>query len=449
MRQAVWQFLRIPPEIREEFWQNSLQKNRLSLLVICIMIFGMELYNMARVLFLSSSGLGTLNNRIYFGMYCSLLMAAALSLALQQLTRRASSGVQWAVQYVSVLFFLLWHICIMIFGMELYNMARVLFLSNSGLGTLNNRIYFGMYCSLLLAAALSLALQQLTRRASSGVQWAVQYVSVLFFFLWHICLNAYDLSRSPGGATITFLTAVLGLAVFIQMPARYSIPCYGGGWALFLLLTRTTLDSGDRINLTFTAIVAMAVSLTTARHAVITLSQRREIREINYHLQKLLELDPLTGLLNKTAFQARAEARLARGGEALTLFMLDLDGFKAVNDVYGHPCGDFVLQEAGLRLRSVLPPDTDIGRIGGDEFAALLPGARGAAELERTGGRLIREISAILWQERDVGAGCSVGICQAARPGASYAQLYREADQALYRAKRQGRGMCVLTRLPE
>lgn len=373
MRQAVWQFLRIPPEIREEFWQNSLQKNRLSLLVICIMIF----------------------------------------------------------------------------GMELYNMARVLFLSNSGLGTLNNRIYFGMYCSLLLAAALSLALQQLTRRASSGVQWAVQYVSVLFFFLWHICLNAYDLSRSPGGATITFLTAVLGLAVFIQMPARYSIPCYGGGWALFLLLTRTTLDSGDRINLTFTAIVALAVSLTTARHAVITLSQRREIREINDHLQKLLELDPLTGLLNKTAFQARAEARLARGGEALTLFMLDLDGFKAVNDVYGHPCGDFVLQEAGLRLRSVLPPDTDIGRIGGDEFAALLPGARGAAELERTGGRLIREISAIRWQERDVGAGCSVGICQAARPGASYAQLYREADQALYRAKRQGRGMCVLTRLPE
>lgn len=373
MRQAVWQFLRIPPEIREEFWQNSLQKNRLSLLVICIMIF----------------------------------------------------------------------------GMELYNMARVLFLSNSGLGTLNNRIYFGMYCSLLLAAALSLALQQLTRRASSGVQWAVQYVSVLFFFLWHICLNAYDLSRSPGGATITFLTAVLGLAVFIQMPARYSIPCYGGGWALFLLLTRATLDSGDRINLTFTAIVALAVSLTTARHAVITLSQRREIREINTHLQKLLELDPLTGLLNKTAFQARAEARLARGGEALTLFMLDLDGFKTVNDVYGHPCGDFVLQEAGLRLRSVLPPDTDIGRIGGDEFAALLPGARGAAELERTGGRLIREISAILWQERDVGAGCSVGICQAARPGASYAQLYREADQALYRAKRQGRGMCVLTRLPE
>ena len=92
MRQAVWQFLRIPPEIREEFWQNSLQKNRLSLLVICIMIFGMELYNMARVLFLSSSGLGTLNNRIYFGMYCSLLLAAALSLALLQLTRRASSG---------------------------------------------------------------------------------------------------------------------------------------------------------------------------------------------------------------------------------------------------------------------------------------------------------------------------------------------------------------------
>ena len=59
MRQALISFLRIPPEIRDAFWQNSLQKNRLSLLVICIMIFGMEPYNMARVLLWSSSGLGT------------------------------------------------------------------------------------------------------------------------------------------------------------------------------------------------------------------------------------------------------------------------------------------------------------------------------------------------------------------------------------------------------
>ena len=251
----------------------------------------------------------------------------------------------------------------MIFGMELYNMARVLFLSSSGLGTLNNRIYFGMYCSLLLAAALSLALQQLTRRASSGVQWAVQYVSVLFFFLWHICLNAYDLSRSPGGATITFLTAVLGLAVFIQMPARYSIPCYGGGWALFLLLTRATLDSGDRINLTFTAIVALAVSLTTARHAVITLSQRREIREINAHLQKLLELDEVKlefdeGALRAIAGKASERELGARGLRAIIEeYMLDIMYEIPKDDNIGQVTitGDYIEHKGGplITMRGV------------------------------------------------------------------------------------------------
>ena len=87
MWQGFLSFFRIPPEIREGFWQDALQKNRLSLLVICIMIFGMEPYNMARVLLWSSSGLGTLNNRIYFGMYLALWLAAALHLVLRHLLR--------------------------------------------------------------------------------------------------------------------------------------------------------------------------------------------------------------------------------------------------------------------------------------------------------------------------------------------------------------------------
>ena len=70
----------IPPEIREDFWQDTIKRNRLSLLVICIMIFGMELFNMLRVLFWSASGLGTVNNRIYFTMYFLLWMSAAIYL---------------------------------------------------------------------------------------------------------------------------------------------------------------------------------------------------------------------------------------------------------------------------------------------------------------------------------------------------------------------------------
>ena len=87
MRGKIRDFLRIPPEILPAFRQDTLQKNRLSLLVIAAMIFGMEAYNIARVLFMSRSGLGTLNNRIYFGMYCALLLAAIVYLVVSRCTR--------------------------------------------------------------------------------------------------------------------------------------------------------------------------------------------------------------------------------------------------------------------------------------------------------------------------------------------------------------------------
>ena len=92
MGKHIRDFLRIPPEIRPQFWQDSIPKDRLSLLVICIMIFGMEMYNMARVLLWSDSKLGTLNNRIYFGMYCALWLAAALHLVLRHLLRGGCGG---------------------------------------------------------------------------------------------------------------------------------------------------------------------------------------------------------------------------------------------------------------------------------------------------------------------------------------------------------------------
>ena len=77
MFKAILDFFIITPEVKPEFLAAAQRHNRLSLLVICVMIFGMELFNMARVLFWSASGLGTLNNRIYFAFYSSLFLPAA------------------------------------------------------------------------------------------------------------------------------------------------------------------------------------------------------------------------------------------------------------------------------------------------------------------------------------------------------------------------------------
>ena len=85
MRVRLKQIFQIPPEVLTEFWQDTLRRNHLSLLVICIMIIGMELFNMSRVLFWSESGLGTVNNRIYFTMYLLLCLSAAAYLILRRL----------------------------------------------------------------------------------------------------------------------------------------------------------------------------------------------------------------------------------------------------------------------------------------------------------------------------------------------------------------------------
>lgn len=360
MKETIVRFLRIPEELRESYWQDTVQRNRISLLVINIMIIGMELFNMLRVLFWSRSGLGTLNNRIYFTLYCTLWLAAVLSIVLQRLVRRR--------------------------------------------------------------------------------QWAVQYGTVLFALIWHVCMNAYDLMRSPEAEISIYMTAILGLAVFIQMPSGYSFFSYGAAYALFMGLAGRILDTGDIINLTIMTIVALAVSLTSSRHAVIRLEQSREISEINQQLQALLQKDPLTGLLNKVAFEGRVRAYLAQEPAALTLLIVDLDDFKDINDKYGHPCGDHVLRETAACLRDAFARADGVGRIGGDEFAAVLFGSSERRAIEQYGETLGQALSRISWQGAPLGVRCSIGACRADSSAADYAQLYREADDALYEAKRLGKG---------
>lgn len=372
MREKLRSFLRISPEIREEFWQDTLQKNRLSLLVICIMIVGMEIYNIARVL--------------------------------------------------------LW--------------------SASGLGTLNNRIYFGMYCALLLAAIAYLLFSHFWRGGTERAQCTLQFIMAVFALLWHVCINAYDLRREPDGEVAIYMTAILGVAVFIQMPSMLGFCSLAGAYGLFVLLAGRCLSSGTLLNLTFSTIVAVAVALTRCRHATIVLAQRREISQINLQLQALLQKDPLTGLLNKAAFEQNTAVHLGQveGDNGLTMLMVDLDDFKGVNDRHGHPCGDYVLRETAQKLRGAFPEAMEIGRIGGDEFAAVLSG-KDSAGLEAECGRLTEMLSDIRWEGRRVGLQCSVGICRVSRPGVTYEQLYREADRALYRAKGQGKGRCCTNTL--
>ena len=336
-------------------------------------------------------------------------------------------------------------ICIMIFGMELFNMARVLFWSSSGLGTLNNRIYFGMYLSLFAAAALCLFLSRAISQDRLHIHLVVQYVSVLFFLLWHVCMNAYDLTRNADAEIGIYYTAILGISVFILMPAWLGFITHVSAYVLFMGLSGSILSSGDKVNITCTAIVALAVSLTNSHHYTTVIVQRQEINQMNLRLQDMARRDALTGLLNKSAFQRCVEPYLERAGT--TLLIVDLDNFKDVNDRYGHPCGDFVLKEVALHMQAAFPDVPGLSRIGGDEFAVLTE-AESESALQSAAQGLIRSVSQITWHGQSVGAGCSIGACRIRGAAVSYEQLYSEADRALYRAKGQGKSQFQLIQLP-
>ena len=154
--------------------------------------------------------------------------------------------------------------------------------------------------------------------------------------------------------------------------------------------------------------------------------------------------DLLTGLANRTFFMEKideAGARLRRRGEAFTVFMLDLDRFKDVNDSLGHPAGDALLKEMAQRLRSSLRETDVLARLGGDEFAILQSGEPDQrADAIQLAVRVIELVARPFDLDgRKVSVGTSIGIALAPQDGIDPDELLKKADLALYRTKSEGR----------
>lgn len=148
--------------------------------------------------------------------------------------------------------------------------------------------------------------------------------------------------------------------------------------------------------------------------------------------------DALTGLLNRSGILRSLEVALQAGNRPLCLMLLDLDDFKAVNDIFGHATGDRVLQKVARRLNEATPSGTSIARLGGDEFALLLELDDDRPEpVERLASRILATISAPFETFESSPVSGSVGICIAAE--GSVGELLARADAALYAAKSAGK----------
>ena len=159
-----------------------------------------------------------------------------------------------------------------------------------------------------------------------------------------------------------------------------------------------------------------------------------DARELQDRLRHEATHDALTGLANRVLFGRRLAAA-APGGVAL--LHIDLDGFKPINDTYGHHAGDLVLIRVAERLAAALPGGATAARLGGDEFAVLLPGA-GRAAADLVADRFRAALAAPIEADGQVlSIGASIGVV--AGSGADPEALLREADEAMYRIKHAAR----------
>lgn len=180
---------------------------------------------------------------------------------------------------------------------------------------------------------------------------------------------------------------------------------------------------------------------------LIVASDITEQRGYQRKLEHLAHRDPLTGLLNRRAFEARLTehaARVARYGATGSVLMIDLDGFKGVNDTLGHAVGDALIAGVAGALRERLRETDVVARLGGDEFAVILPeesGAR-AAEVASCLLELIRTNAAAFAAGAPTAVSASVGVADFAT-GVTADETLIRADQAMYAAKQSGKSRVV------
>ncbi len=169
-----------------------------------------------------------------------------------------------------------------------------------------------------------------------------------------------------------------------------------------------------------------------------------EKHQADEDIHRLAYFDPLTGLPNRASLRLRLKTEIATArdsGTAGALLFIDLDGFKAINDLHGHSVGDIVLDQVGRRLQTVLRAGDVVARLGGDEFVVLLTGLPGAIEraaeiahelAEKLRAALAPPIHAVT---HECYAAASIGIAMFPRDAAGIDDILRQADIAMYQAK--------------
>lgn len=294
-------------------------------------------------------------------------------------------------------------------------------------------------------------------RAAGPGMTILSQIAALAYLLHGVTTATVDQMVTP--AITPLLLAFTGVAVAVVLRPLTAAFNYGVALAVFLFAASFTQSNPEmlmsaRVNSLTAAGLGFGLAVLQWRTQVLSIRQQRRIEEQqreleakNRELTLLAARDPLTGLLNRTQFYGdanREAARMARTGSPACLLLIDIDHFKQVNDTYGHPAGDAILQSIARIMTATVRQIDLLARFGGEEFALLLP-ETALADAIRVAERLRSAIAGqpISIGQQSVMVTASIGVAPLLTgSAASLDEGYRAADTALYQAKADGRN-CV------
>lgn len=257
--------------------------------------------------------------------------------------------------------------------------------------------------------------------------------------------------RVPGARLFALAWLMLTGAVLLALRNFALIP------SNFITLYAMQIGSGLEMILLSFALAARFNEHKRQREAALQLNEQvlaqrvtertQALEQANQRLSELALQDPLSGLANRTALQLHLDQALARSQrrhELLALMLIDLDGFKPINDRHGHGFGDQVLTEIAQRLRQYIRDGDLPARLGGDEFVVVCENVHSADDAQYLARRLLEGLDTPMHlEDRSVRVGASIGIALS-QGDDDATRLIRSADAAMYRAKAEGRNRVQL-----
>lgn len=281
-----------------------------------------------------------------------------------------------------------------------------------------------------------------TNRLAGGIAVA--------FTLWSFALvpygDAYTRSHVAFYMAITVISCIFCL-MYLRSAAFIVTLIVNGAFIAFFISTAQPTFVAIAVNVFLVCTGMMSILLTNYRNFESMVVSKQRSDALSAENFRLANLDSLTGLANRRAFFAQLEAELEKAranGQRLALGVMDIDGFKPVNDLYGHSVGDRLLVEVANRLSGLLKASTAF-RLGGDEFAIIAPVPPEDDELVSNANAISAQLKeAYQMPEGMIHVSASMGIAVFPDLALSREQLFDRADYALYHAKNKRRGGAVL-----